>query len=101
MLQVVKLSQLDLAFVKNYLKIDFDDDDNELLLYIRAAQSFLLNQINIDIELIDEKPDIVIAALLIISHFYEHKSILSPGSKFNNNIDFVLEQILIQYREWF
>lgn len=99
--EVIKLSQLNLDFVKDYLKIDYDDDDKELQFYIAAAQSYLINQLNINIEEIDTKPDIIIAALLIIAHFYENKTAINTGTKINNsNIDFILQQILIQYREW-
>lgn len=97
---VKKLSQLDLAFVKDYLKIDYDDDDAELEFYIVAAKSFIINQLNIPLKEIDTKPDIIIAVLLIIAHFYENKTVMHSGTKFNNNIDFILQQILIQYRRW-
>lgn len=98
---VKKLSQLDLDFVKDYLKIDYNDDDNELQFYITATQSYIINQLNLDIEEIDTKPDIVIAALLIIAHFYENKTAINTGLKVNNsNIDFIMQQILTQYREW-
>lgn len=98
----ITFSQLTVDFVKDYLKIDYNDDDNELQLYLVAAQSFVFNQLNVDLEVIDSKPDIIIVTLMIISHFYENKAITISGTRTNNQqLDFIFEQIMLQYREWF
>ena len=97
MMEIIKLSQLDLAFVKNYLKIDFDDDDSELSLMIRAAQNYIYNNLNAPKDYLDEQPDLVIACLQIISHFYENKTAVVLT---NTKMDMMLQNILIQYKEW-
>ena len=98
----ITFSQLTVDFVKDYLKIDYDDDDNELQLYLVAAQSFVFNQLNVDLEVIDSKPDIIIVTLMLIAHFYENKKITVSGARTNNQqLDFIFEQIMLQYREWF
>lgn len=93
----IKLSTLDLDFIKNYMKIDFDDDDTELELYRVSALSFIQTNTNKDLEYLDKKPEIVIIALQLISHFYENKSITVSS---NQGIDKMFTQILSQYREW-
>ena len=97
MITVLKLSQLNLAFVKDYLKIDYNDDDSELTIYIQAALSFIKEQVKADFDYLDTKPDLIIPALLLISHFYENKSIYVPK---NSSINITVEEILSQYREW-
>lgn len=93
-----KLSQVDLALVKDYLQIDFDDDDTELMLMIQAAQNYIYKNLNADPEYLDEQPDLVIACLQIVSHFYENKSVVVLT---NTKLDMMLQNILIQYKEWF
>lgn len=96
MLSIIKLSQLDLAFVKDFLKIDYDDDDKELELYIRASYSYIQNNTRLSTEELDEKADLLVVALQLISHFYDNKSIkVSQGS----NIDKMFTSILRQYGE--
>ena len=86
-----KLSQVDLALVKDYLQIDFDDDDTELMLMIQAAQNYIYNNLNADPEYLDEQPDLVIACLQIVSHFYENKT---PTNINNAKLDDVFAGIM-------
>ena len=92
-----KLSEVNLNLVKSYLQIDYTDDDLQLELMIDAAKSYLYDNINCDPEYLDTKPDLVVACLQIISHFYENKSIVVAT---NTKLDMMLQSILIQYREW-
>lgn len=89
-----KLSQLNLQFVKEYLKIDFDDDDKELELYIQASISYIKNNTKLDIEELDAMPDLTVVALQLIAHFYDNKSIRVTQ---NSNIDKMFTAILSQY----
>ena len=93
-----KLSQINLQLVKDYLQIDFDEDDTQLQLMIQAAQNYIYKNLNADPEYLDEQPDLVIACLQIISHFYENKSVVVLT---NTKMDMMLQNILIQYKEWF
>lgn len=93
-----KLSQLNLEFIKDYLKVDYTDDDRELELYIQASLSFIKNNTRLSIEELDEKPDLVVVAMMLISHFYENKSV---AVKQGSNVDKMFTSILAQYRECF
>lgn len=96
MLKTLKLSQLDLEFVKDYLKIDYNDDDKELELYIQASFSYIKNNTRMSLEELDEKPDLIVIALQLISHFYENKVV---SVKQGTNIDKMFTSILSLYRE--
>lgn len=89
-----KLSQLDLDFVKEYLKVDFSDDDKELELYIQASISYIKNNTKLSVEELDEIPDLTVVALQLIAHFYDNKSIII---KQGSNIDKMFSSILSQY----
>lgn len=93
-----KLSQINLQLVKDYLQIDYDDDDTQLQLMIQAAQNYIYKNLNADVEFLDEQPDLVIACMQIIAHFYENKSAVVLT---NTKMDMMLQNILIQYKEWF
>ena len=86
-----KLSQLDLDFVKEYLKVDFSDDDKELELYIQASISYIKNNTKLSVEELDEIPDLTVVALQLIAHFYDNKSIII---KQGSNIDKMFSSIL-------
>ena len=96
MKNIFKLSQLDLDFVKDYLKIDYEDDDKELGLYIQASITYIKNNTRLSGEEIDEKPDLIIIALQLISHFYENKT---ATVKQATNIDKMFYSILSLYKE--
>ena len=89
-----KLSQLDLDFVKEYLKVDFSDDDKELELYVQASISYIKNNTKLSVEELDEIPDLTVVALQLIAHFYDNKSIII---KQGSNIDKMFISILSQY----
>lgn len=79
------LNELDLPFVKEYLKVDFEEDDMLIETIIVAAQSyvqtvlgfkvneFILNSEEIPVEL-------TIAALMLISHWYDQRQIQTVGT---------------------
>lgn len=96
MLKIFKLSELNLDLVKDYLKVDYDDDDRELELYIQASISYIVNNTRLDLEVLDDKPDIIVVALQLIAHFYDNKSI---AVKQGSNIDKMFTSILSQYRD--
>ena len=73
-------SQIDLAFLKNYLRIDHDLDDVELSLYLSASKSYIQNYTGYDEFDMDEHIEFSIPILMLCSHFYENKSIVVSKS---------------------
>ena len=44
------LQKLDLEFVKNYLRVDYDHDDQYILLLMKAADDFIKHYLGLTIE---------------------------------------------------
>lgn len=96
----VKITDLDLDFVKNYLKIDHDVDDQLISTMIVAAQNFIQAYLNRKFDDFEEIPDeFTIAALAIIAHWYENRAIQSADAT-KNELQYVFSGLLDLYRNW-
>lgn len=42
-LENVKFSDIDLTFIKDYLRVDYNDDDIELTLYLMSAKAYIID----------------------------------------------------------
>jgi uncharacterized phage protein (predicted DNA packaging) len=102
MINGVKITDLDLDFVKNYLKIDYDADDQLISTMIVAAQNFIQAYLNKKFEDFEVIPDeFTIAALAIIAHWYENRQIQSLDSTKNvSELQYVFSGLLDLYRNW-
>lgn len=69
--------------IKNYLRIDFDDDDNLLIVIIETAKEYIINSIGyIDIE----KPSFKLLMFALCADLYERRSYLIDKSIHTNKI---------------
>lgn len=86
---------LPLDFVKSYLRIDHDFDDVELQLMIKAAKSYIRNNLRVEK---DEELDteLVIPMLTLVAHFYENKTTLMKSTE---KIDIMFNSILSLHRK--
>ena len=89
-------SQIDLHFIKNYLRIDQDNDldDMELSLYLTVARSYIENYTGYYDYEIDENPEFSIVILMLVAHFYENKTIVADKS----TTDYIFNSILAMHR---
>jgi hypothetical protein len=71
-----KFSNIDLAFVKNFLRIesDFTEDDIELQLLIDAARSFISENTQMPAEELDNAKQVNILFLKTVSDLYHNRS---------------------------
>lgn len=81
---------LTLDFVKQYLRVDHDFDDLEIMVATKSALSYVRKYIKIDD---DEQLDfeLIIPILTLISHFYESKT---PIGRSNEKVDSIINSIL-------
>lgn len=63
---------LDLAYVKSYLRVDFDDDDTYLTDLINLSKRYIYEQTGVEYSETDEIYKQ--AVLLSVSHFYGSRS---------------------------
>lgn len=82
---------LDLNTIKNYLKIDFDDDDELINMLIAAAKEYIVNAIgNFD----ENKATHRLLLLNIVANLYENRSFLN--SKNNEKVAYIIKSLITQ-----
>lgn len=99
MLSGVKVTDLDLPFVKDYLRVDFTEDDTLISTLILAAQSFIQSYLNQKFTDFVPVPDeFTIAALAIIAHWYEKRGIQGDKNT-TSELAYIFSGLLDQYRK--
>lgn len=99
-----KIPDIDLIFVKNYLRVDYEEDDNLISIMMKAAQMFIQSYLNKTFdEIIEEKGEIpdefTIAYLAIVSHWYDRREIQSDKAT-SNELSYIFSGILDMHRDW-
>lgn len=95
---------VDLDFVKNYLRVDYDDDDMLIKTVMKSAESFIISYLDMTIdELIGDQgkvPEpIIISYLAIISHWYDRREVQSHTNT-EKELQYIFKGILGPYRQW-
>lgn len=81
---------MDLNFVKNYLKIDFDDDDELINMLISTAKEYIINAIgNFD----ESKTSHKLLLLSIVANLYENRG---TNAKSNEKIAYTIKSLITQ-----
>ena len=92
--------EIDLEIVKNYLRIDFDDWDNDKILniIIASAKSFVQSYLNWKFTDVEEVPaEITIALLAIVEHWYKNRGVMAEDTTVNE-LPYVFSGILDMHR---
>lgn len=91
--------------LKEYLRIDGDDEDRSLLSFVSAAQIFLENAgvkqpsdyyLNIDEK--DVFAQHRLAIMILATHYYENRIAYSSGNKYSNSLPYGLESMILQLK---
>lgn len=90
---------MDLNFIKKYIKVDFDDDDDFILLLYDVAKEYIINAIgqnalNKEGEIDEEKPSIKLLILTIVSTLYEKR--IFTVDKGDEKLQYTLKSIMRQ-----
>ncbi|KIN34787.1 head-tail connector protein [Bacillus subtilis] len=85
---------MDLEAIKNYLKVEHEEDDRQLLRQIAAAKSYIINGIG---RYIEGHPQFELVLQMLVEHWYENKGIYESGGT-GSSIPFTAENILTQLR---
>lgn len=98
-----KPQDVDLKLMKTYMRIDFDDAENDMFLniIIKAAKSFVQSYLNwkFDDAGEDIPLEITIAVMAISEHWYKNRGILSE-EKSVREVPYVFSGILDMHRNW-
>ena len=75
----MKFSEIDFDYVSKYLVGITDEDECEGEVYMEAAKSFVRTYTGLTEEELDENQYFVMPTLMLISHFYENKTVELQG----------------------
>ena len=99
----MKITEVNVDFVKEYLRIDHADDDILLTAMLGAAKSFIQSYLDRKFEdfgAVENIPDeFTVACLAIIAHWYERREI--QGNKdTTGELRYVFAGLLDMHRNW-
>lgn len=89
----MKLSEVKLPLVKEYLRQDGNEDDRLIEAIIDGAKSYICNYTGQTIEALENQEDVVIAVLVLVAEFYDNRAI-TVNDRLNLRVNTMLESLL-------
>lgn len=83
---------MDLEELKNYLRVDIDDDDIEIMR--DAAEQYLINA---GVEPDKDNKLVNICVKILVAHWYENRGTVSVG-KTTDTLDYTLDNLISQLK---
>ena len=85
-----KLSEIDLYDCKNFLRVDFNEDDLFIEMALDSAKSYVCHYCKRSAEDLDEIPEVCMAVLVLMAHFYDNRSLETDTETLNDTISKML-----------
>lgn len=87
---------MELSVIKEYLKIDFDDDDRLLEMLLDAARKYLFDAVGYKPDETDERVKLLL--LVLISDWYEHREYMETSNtqKISQKVRYTVRSIILQ-----
>lgn len=100
-----KITEIDLAFTKEYLKVDYTDEDTILSSLIIAAQSYIDTMLGFKVKerwtYSQDIPDeLTVACLMIIAHWFDNRQLQTAGT-LGVEINFAVTAIIDAHKDPF
>ncbi len=92
----MKLSEIDVPFVKEYLRQDGDEDDKLIGAILEGAKDYIVKYTGQRLEQLEESEDLVIAVLVLCAEFYDNRTI-SVNDRLNLRVNMMLESLIDRY----
>ena len=92
----MKLSEIDVSFVKEYLRQDGDEDDKLIEAILEGAKDYIVKYTGQSLEQLEESEDLTIAVLVLCAEFYDNRTI-SVNERINLRMNMMLESLLGRY----
>ena len=92
----MKLSEIDVPFVKEYLRQDSDEDDKLIGVILEGAKDYIVKYTGQSLEQLEDSEDLTIAALVLVGEFYDNRTI-SVNERVNLRINSMLESLIGRY----
>ena len=92
----MKLSEIDVPFVKEYLRQDSDEDDKLIGVILEGAKDYIVKYTGQSLEQLEESEDLTIAILMLCAEYYDNRTI-SVNERINLRINNMLESLIGRY----
>ena len=92
----MKLSEIDVPFVKEYLRQDGDEDDKLIGAILEGAKDYITKYTGQSLEQLEDSEDLTIAVLVLIAEFYDNRTI-SVNDRINLRVNMMLESLIGRY----
>ena len=92
----MKLSEIDVPFVKEYLRQDSDEDDKLIEVILEGAKDYIVKYTGQTLEQLEDSEDLTIAVLVLVAEFYDNRTI-SVNERVNLRINSMLESLIGRY----
>ena len=101
-IEEIKPQDIDVELVKNYMRIDFDDPENDkmLELFLTSAKSFTQSYLKQKFtDMVEIPNEINIAVLAITEHWYKNRGVMSEDAT-QRELPYVFAGILDMHRNY-
>ena len=94
-----KIKDIDLDFIKHYLRIEeeFEEDDNELEIFLYIAKEYLKEICGLTEEQYLQANTLVPALLILVSEMYEYRSALVAS---NTKANYLIQRYINTHRKF-
>lgn len=92
----MKLSEIDVPFVKEYLRQDGDEDDKLIGAILEGAKDYIVKYTGQGLEQLEQSEDLTIAVLVLVAEFYDNRTI-SVNDRINLKVNMMLESLIGKY----
>ncbi len=84
---------LDLSVAKNFLKVEHDEDDELISMYINTAEEYLKSACGDNVN--TENPKAQTIMLMLISEYYENRTVVGHGN-YSSSICSMITQLRLE-----
>lgn len=92
----MKLLEINVPFVKEYLRQDSDEDDKLIGVILEGAKDYIVKYTGQSLEQLEDSEDLTIAILVLCAEFYDNRTI-SVNERINLRINSMLESLIGRY----
>ncbi len=92
----MKLSEIDVPFVKEYLRQDGDEDDRLIGAILEGAKDYIVKYTGQTLEQLEEGEDLTVAVLVLCAEFYDNRTI-NVNDRLNLRVNMMLESLIGRY----
>jgi len=92
----MKLSEIDVPFVKEYLRQDGHEDDKLIGAILEGAKDYIVKYTGQSLEQLEDGEDLTIAVLVLCAEFYDNRTI-NVNDRLNLRVNMMLESLIGRY----